>query len=108
MAGLIKENFNEEILVELSWIMNAIDDLSSKLGVETYEIALIKYRIQPEEEQAIHEFFISNLQKINDFKIEDIQKNVATIFSEKTNKEWTMEKEILSKLINLKIKQLKM
>lgn len=60
MTGLIKENFKEEVLVELSWIMSAIDDLSSKLEVETYEIALIRYRIQPEEERAIDKFVSFN------------------------------------------------
>lgn len=107
MAGLINEKFKEEVLVELSWIMSAIDYISSKLEVETYEMALIRYRIQPEEEQAINKFLLSNFKNIDNLKIEDIRKNIANIFFEETNKEWYMLDDILSKMINLKIEQLK-
>lgn len=108
MAGLVKENFEEEVLVELSWIMNAIDELSSKLEVETYEIALIRYRIQPEEENAIHEFFLYNFREIRDLKIGEIQEGIGKIFYEKTNKKWSVENDIVNKLIDLKIEQLKL
>lgn len=57
MAGLVDDNFKEEILTELSWIMTALDDISSKLEIETYELTfLIKYRVQPEEEELISKF----------------------------------------------------
>ena len=57
MADLVDDNFKEEILTELSWIMTALDDISSKLEIETYELTfLIKYRVQPEEEELISKF----------------------------------------------------
>ena len=43
MAGLIKENFNEEVLIELSWIMNVIDEITQRYGIETYETVPVSY-----------------------------------------------------------------
>lgn len=107
MAGLINENFKEEVLGELSWIKNAIDELSTMLDIETYETALIRYRIEPEEDQAIEQFFLLHSKSIADFKIEDIQKGIAKIYIEDTNKEWFMLDDVLRKLIALKREHLK-
>lgn len=106
MAGLIKDNFKEEILTELSWIMTAIDDLSTKCGIETYETVLIKHRVQPEEERAIEKFFVLNIQKLDNLTIEEIQTSIAHNFFEMTQKEWAVSNDIVEKLIQLKRAQL--
>lgn len=106
MAGLINKNFKEDVLIELSWIMNAIDDLNDKLGVETYEIFLIKHRVQPEEEKAISKFFILNINKLDHYTIEEIQDKISKDFYESTKKEWFLTNEVVEKLIELKRKQL--
>lgn len=106
MAGLIKENFKQEITTELSWIMNVIDEICSKLEIETYESLLIKYRIQPEEEKAIDKFFVFNIKELNTLKIEEIQEKIAVNFYEMTKKQWSISNEIVEKLIYMKRKDL--
>lgn len=102
MAGLIKSELKNEILTELSWIMNAIDILSSKAGIETYEIALIKYRVQPEEEQAISKFITLHARKLDGFSTSDMQQVISEIFFEMTKKQWSLSNEVLEKLITLR------
>lgn len=106
MSGLMKDNFKEEVLTELSWIMNAIDEISSKFGIETYETTLIKYRVQPEEEKAIDKFFTLNVKKLNNIKDEEIQKEIEDNYYKLTNKKWSVSIEVVKKLIELKRKQL--
>lgn len=106
MAGLIKENFKEEVLTELSWIMAIIDDLSITYGIETYETTLIKYRVQPEEERAISQFFVLHIHMIDKLNMEEAQKKIASLFFETTKREWSITKDVVEKLINLKRLQL--
>lgn len=106
MAGLIKENFNEEIVTEISWIMTVIDDLSSKYGIETYETVLIKHRIQPEEERAIDKFFAFNVKELENMPIEKIQEKIADYFMEMTKKQWSVSDEVVKKLIEIRKKEL--
>lgn len=106
MAGLIKENFNEEIVTEISWIMTVIDDLSSKYGIETYETVLIKNRIQPEEERAIDKFFVFNVKELENMQIEKIQEKIADYFMEMTKKQWSVSDEVVKKLIEIRKKEL--
>nr|WP_314276787.1 hypothetical protein [uncultured Peptostreptococcus sp.] len=103
MAGLIRENFKEEVLIELSWIMNAIDEITQRYGIETYETVLIKYRIQPEEEKAIDRFIALNFKKIESLAIEDIQKEIAKYYFQLTKREWSVSDEIVEKLIRLNL-----
>lgn len=107
MAGLIRDNLTEEILTELSWIMTAIDQISQKTGIETYETTLIKYRVQPEEEQTIDKFFVFNYNKLNTLQINDIQENLKEIFFELTGKEWTLSDEVVKKILQFKNELLK-
>ena len=103
MAGLIKENFNEEVLIELSWIMNVIDEITQRYGIETYETVLIKNRIQPEEENAIDHFFALNIRKLESLTIGDIQKEISKYYFQLTKREWRISDEIVEKLIRLKL-----
>ena len=103
MAGLIKENFNEEVLIELSWIMNVIDEITQRYGIETYETVLIKNRIQPEEENAIDHFFALNIRKLESMTIGDIQKEISKYYFQLTKREWRISDEIVEKLIRLKL-----
>ena len=106
MAGLMKDNFKEEVLTELSWIMNAIDEISSKCGIETYETTLIKYRVQPEEEKAIDKFFVLHAKDLDNIMDEDIQKEIQDNYYKLTNKKWSVSIEVVKKLIQLKRKLL--
>ena len=106
MAGLMKDSFKEEVLTELSWIMNAIDDISSKHGIETYEIMLIRYRVQPEEEKAIASFFAFHLKELDSFTDEEIEKEIENNYFQLTKKKWSVPIEVVKKLIQLKREQL--
>lgn len=106
MAGLMKNNFKEEVLTELSWIMNAIDDISSKYGIETYEIMLIRYRVQPEEEKAIDKFFTFHVKELDSITDEEVQKEIENNYFKLTNKKWSVSIEVVKKLIQLKREQL--
>ena len=105
MAGLMKNNFKEEALTELSWIMNAIDDISSKYGIETYEIMLIRYRVQPEEEKAIDKFFTFHVKELDSITDEEVQKEIENNYFKLTNKKWSVSIEVVKKLIQLKREQ---
>ncbi|MGT2933105.1 hypothetical protein [Streptococcus catagoni] len=107
MAGLINDNFKEEILTELSWMMSALDDISFKYKIETYELILIKYRVQPEEEQVISKFIAMNNRTIQTFTIQEIQNWMSNEFLATFQKDWTISDDLVQKLIDLKSKQLK-
>lgn len=103
MAGLMKNNFNEEVMVELSWIMSAIETLADKYGIESYEILLVKYRIQPEEEKAIDKFFALNYKQLANMTITDKVKKIAYEYKQLTNREWSRPDEIVEKLLCAKL-----
>lgn len=102
MAGLIKENFKEEVLTELSWIMNVIDEITQKYGIETYESVLIRYRIQPEEERAIDKFICFHLRELDNLTIDEIRDIIANYYFEITKKTWNVSDEIVEKLIKIR------
>lgn len=106
MAGLIRENFKEEVLTELSWIMTAIDDLSSKLNLETYETTLIKHRVQPEEERAIQKFFVFHVQELDNFTTKDVLAAIAADYLSTTQKTWSLPGNVVETLIRLRRQQL--
>lgn len=99
MAGLIKNHFEEEVMTELSWIMRAIDTLCEKIGVESYEITLIKHRIQPEEEAAISYFLGHHARQLNTYSLNDMRQLIAKHFIETTNKPWTLSDDKLEQVI---------
>lgn len=102
MAGLIKDNFSEEILIELSWIKNAINEIAQKNGIETYETILIKYRVEPEEEKCIDKFLAFHFKELEDLTIEKIQKTLSNYYFELTKKKWALADDIVEKLINIR------
>ena len=108
MAGLINENFQEEVITELSWIKTVISSLCEKEGIETYESLLLKYAIEPEEAEEIERFVVRNLKDIEKYEIIDIQNEIAKSFFENTKKDWMMQDDVLEKLIEAKIKALKL
>lgn len=101
MAGLQKENLTNEILTELSWIMNAIDELCEKTGLETYKTTLIKYRIQPEEEHALNHYLLLHWRTLDTMTTQDIQQGVAALYNEHTRKPWSQSDDVLEKLVAL-------
>lgn len=108
MAGLINENFQEEVITELSWIKTVISSLCEKEGIETYESLLLKYAIEPEEAEEIERFVVRNLKDIEKYEIIDIKNEIAKTFFENTKKECMIQNDVLEKLIEAKIKALKL
>lgn len=86
--------------------MNVIDEISAKLKIETYETTLIRYRIQPEEEKAIDNFFVFHYKELKELKNQEKQMIISKYFYEITNKKWNMKDEVLEKILEMKIKQL--
>lgn len=101
MAGLIKDNFEQEVLTELSWMMSAIEECCSMTGIETYRTTLLKYRVQPEEEHTLHSFLIHHWKNLDHLSINDIHQELSKEFYEHTKKPWGVSEEILEKLIQL-------
>ncbi|GGI12936.1 hypothetical protein GCM10007377_03450 [Galliscardovia ingluviei] len=102
MAGLIKDNFDEEVLIELSWIMNVIDEIAEKYGIETYETILIKYRVQPEEEQCIDKFIALHVNELESLSIIEIQKEIASYYFALTKRQWHVADDVVEKLIKIR------
>lgn len=48
MAGLQKENLTNEVLTELSWIMNVIDDLCEKARLEPIPVSALARTRHPD------------------------------------------------------------
>ncbi|WP_068268675.1 hypothetical protein [Caviibacter abscessus] len=107
MAGMVKEEFKEEVLTELSWIMNVIDDLCTKTNLETYETVLIKNRVQMQEEKAINKFIFFNFKNLDTITIDKTQEMIAKYYYEMTKRKWSLSDEVVQKLISLKLQQLK-
>ena len=102
MAGLMKDMLADEMLTEMSWIMSAIEAICDKIGLETYEITLIKYRVQPEEEQAISKFIAFHARELDSLSIDDIREIVSRFFFETTQKQWSVSDDVLEKLVSLR------
>ena len=101
MAGLKKDNLYSEILVELSWMMSAIDEICAKMEIETYRTALIKYRVQPEEERAIHTYLFLHWKEIDSLSLVEIEKGIAHIFAEDVGLTWSLSRDVLETLVRL-------
>lgn len=106
MAGLMKGEFQEEILTEFSWMMRVIEDLCARTNLETYEIVLLKNRVQMQEERAIDQFFALHFKILDTLTIADIQQEIAQSFFEATQKEWVLSDDLVAKLIQLKRRSL--
>lgn len=53
MSGLVKKNLINEMRAEISWLSRAVTQLAERAGVESYELTLLKYHIEPEVASAI-------------------------------------------------------
>lgn len=101
MAGLIKNELASELLTELSWMKRVIGDLCERTGLETYHTALLKYRIEPEEEKALDQFLFLHWKTLDDLSINEIEEGVAKIFYETTRRQWSKPEDILKTLVDL-------
>jgi hypothetical protein len=106
MAGLINENFEEELLTELSWIKSVVVDIGEKLGINTFEIELLKNSIEPEEEKAINKLIVLNYKKIESLDIAERRKLLEKYFFNETGKSWNVPDEISEKLVQLRLEEL--
>ncbi|MEE3392959.1 MAG: hypothetical protein VZR00_06325 [Lachnospiraceae bacterium] len=106
MAGLIKENFEEELLTELSWIKSVLIDVGESLGVNSFEMELLKNYIQPEEEKAIDKLIALNFNKLKSLDMSERRKLLEEYFSGETDKNWTVPDNVSEKLIQLRLREL--
>lgn len=98
MAGLIEENFEFEVMTELSWIKRVLMEICDKLEIDTYESNLIKYCVEPEEEA-----FLSQMMKYREsflhLSYDEIREEFAVKFEKEYNKPFTLSVDVLEKLI---------
>lgn len=106
MAGLINENFEEELLTELSWIKSVIVDIGEKLGINSFEMELLKNSIEPEEEKAINKLIVLNYKNIKSLDIAERRKLLEKYFFNETGKSWNVPDEISEKLVQLRLEEL--
>lgn len=102
MAGMIDENFKQEVLVELSWLRSLLSDIAEKLDIETYESVLLKNSIQPEEEAAITKFIILNYNRLEKINIDECLSIISEYYFEATKRQWHVSSSVVERLIYLK------
>ena len=106
MAGLINNNLEEELLVELSWIKSVLVEIGETLNIHSFEMELLKNSIQPEEEKAINKLIALNFKKIKSLNTAERRNLLEKYFFSETGKTWTVPDEVSEKLIQLRLHEL--
>lgn len=107
MSGLLKGETLNEVRVEISWIMEAITELSDHLKLSSYSICLLRNRVQPEEAQALERVLFFSFKDLGSIPFETLRSRVAQDFESSTNKPWTMCDDLLKELLDLKIAEIR-
>lgn len=106
MSGLISEEIVNELRVEVSWIIDAITDLSDYLNLSSYTLCLLRNRVEPEEARSIERVIFVKWKNLESTSFETLRSLIGNDFTESTQKCWTLSDEVLKKLIDLKVAEL--
>ncbi|MCS4536039.1 hypothetical protein [Corynebacterium sp. HS2168-gen11] len=106
MSGLLKEEIVSELRVEVSWIINAITELSDHLKLSSYTICLLRNRVEPEEARALERILFTKWKDLESTSFETLRLLISNEFTESTQKSWALSDEVLKELIRLKIAEL--
>ena len=106
MSGLIREEIVRELRVEVSWIINAIVELSDHFGFSSYATCLLRNRVEPEEARSIERIIFTKWKNLESTSFENLRSLISNDFTESTQKPWALSDEVLQELIDLKITEL--
>lgn len=106
MSGLIKEEILNELRVEVSWIIDAITDLSDHLKLSSYTICLLRHRVEPEEARSVERIIFTSGKNIESVSFETLRLRISKDFTDSTQKPWTLSDRVLKELLDLKIAEL--
>lgn len=106
MSGLIKEEIVNELRVEVSWIIDAITQLSDQIGLSSYTICLLRNRVEPEEARSIERVIFTKWKNLESTSFETLRLLISNDFTQSTQKPWTLSDKILKELIDFKVSEL--
>ncbi|WIK63935.1 hypothetical protein [Gleimia hominis] len=106
MSGLIRDNLYEEIVTEISWMKNALVDIADKLQVSTYAVSLLRNRVEPEEAASLERVIFLNAKTIAEMPLAEVRSKIVKDFQSTTGKEWFLSDELLSELLEMKLREL--
>ncbi|TCD54833.1 hypothetical protein EJ419_01680 [Alloscardovia theropitheci] len=99
MTGMYDDRFYEELRTGISWLSEAIAFLSEANGVESYEICLLKNKVEPEEAKAIENAFFLNARNANSLVDAEIERIVIDTFTKENPRfSWRMSRDVLMEL----------
>ena len=79
MSGLIREEIVRELRVEVSWIINAIVELSDHFGFSSYATCLLRNRVEPEEARSIERIIFTKWKNLESTSLRICVHLLATI-----------------------------
>ncbi|MDO4665096.1 MAG: hypothetical protein Q4A71_02650 [Actinomycetaceae bacterium] len=106
MSGLLRENIVSELRVEMSWVINAITELSDHLKISSYTLCLLRNRVEPEEARSIERINFTKWKDLESTSFETLRLLISNEFTESTQKSWALSDEVLKDLIDFKVAEL--
>lgn len=106
MSGLLREDIVDELRVEVSWIINAITELSDHLKLSSYTFCLLRNKVEPEEARSIERIIFTRWKDLESTSFETLRLLISNEFTDLTQKPWALSDEVLKELIKLKVAEL--
>ncbi|MCU9975120.1 hypothetical protein FYZ35_03205 [Mobiluncus mulieris] len=106
MSGLLAKEIVNELRVEVSWIIDAITELSDCLKLSSYTLCLLRNRVEPEEAHSIERVIFIKWKNLESTSFETLRVLISNDFTASTQKPWTLSDEVLKELISLKVAEL--
>ncbi|MDO4412304.1 hypothetical protein [Cutibacterium sp.] len=106
MSGLLRDEIVNELRVEVSWISDAITELSDHLKLSSYTFCLLRNKVEPEEARSIERVIFTEWKELESTSFRTLRSLIIDDFTESTEKPWSLSDEVLKQLIEFKISEL--
>lgn len=90
----------------MSWIINAITELSDHLKLSSYTLCLLRNKVEPEEARSIERIIFTKWKDLESTSFETLRLLISNEFTDSTQKPWALSDEVLKELISLKTAEL--
>ncbi|AOZ73219.1 hypothetical protein BK816_07885 [Boudabousia tangfeifanii] len=106
MSGLMRSNFNEEIMTEISWLKQAVTAINDHLGMNSYVACLLRNFVEPEESQAIEQAIFHNARQIASMSFEESRAEINRAYKKIVGRDIGLRDEVIKELLALKLQEL--
>lgn len=106
MSGFMRGELLNEIRTEISWLATAVTEISETLNLTSYHLTLLRYRVEPEEADAIERTLFFSYKELDSLDFSVLRQRVEKAFASATGKSWGMPDDQLKELIDQRITEI--